>query len=88
MGVSLKYACALQLLPWRHARLSSAHAQTTMWHCCYPIKWVDQGIVYLFDYLTYLFSYPACLWNQGVLIIEVKYVAEINQFLTYSIYVC
>ena len=37
------------------------------------IKWVDQGVVYLFDYPVYLFSYPACLWNQGVPIIEVKY---------------
>ena len=33
MGVSLKCAYALQLLLWRQACLSSAHAQTTMWHC-------------------------------------------------------
>ncbi len=64
MGVSLKCACALQLLPWRHACLSSAHSQTTMRHCCLSIMWVDQGVVYLFDY-------PACFWNQGVRIIEV-----------------
>ncbi len=28
-------------------------------YCCLSIKWLDQGVVYLFDY-------PACLWNQGV----------------------
>ncbi len=43
--------------------------RTTMWHCCLSIKWVDQGVVYLFYYG--IFSYSACLWNQGVLIIEV-----------------
>ncbi len=30
------------------------------------LKWVDQGVVYPFDC-----QYPACLWNQGVRIIEV-----------------
>ena len=34
-------------------------------HCCLSIKWVDQGVFYPFDY-------PACLWNQGVRIIEVR----------------
>ena len=58
-GGSLKRACALQLLPWRHACLSFAHAQTTMWHCCLSIKWVDQGVVYLFDYPAYSLIRPA-----------------------------
>ncbi len=38
------------VLLWRQACLSSAHAQIAMWHCCLSIKWVDQGVVYLFDY--------------------------------------
>ena len=50
MGLSLKCTCALQLLLWRQVCLSSAHAQTTRWHCCLSIKWVDQGVVYLFVY--------------------------------------
>ncbi len=44
--------------------ISCACADVHM-HCCLSIiKWVDQGVVYPFDY-------PACLWNQGVRIIEV-----------------
>ena len=41
------------------ACLSSAHAQTTMRHCCLSIKWVDQGVVYLFDYPAYSLIRPA-----------------------------
>ncbi len=74
MGVSLKCACALQLLPWRHACFSFAHAQTTMWHCCSSIKWVDKvggSRRGLSIRLSGIFTYSACFWNQGVRIIEV-----------------
>ncbi len=40
-------------------------------HCCLSIKWVDQGMIYPFDY-------PACLRNQGVRIIEVLLYWEYN----------
>ena len=69
MGVSLKRACALQLLPWRHACLSSAHAQRTMWHCCLSMKWVDQGVVYhsiiRHIHLSGLLLEPRCPDNRG-----------------------
>ena len=69
MGVSLKCTCALQLLLWRQVCLSSAHAQTTMWHCCLSIKWVDQSVVYLIDYPVYQLSglplEPRCPDNRG-----------------------
>ena len=29
------------------------------WHCCLSIKWVDQGVVYLFDYPAYSLIWPA-----------------------------
>ncbi len=54
MGVSLKCACALQLLLWRQACLCSEHAQATM---LLLFKWVDQGVVYLFNSI-YLFNSP------------------------------
>ncbi len=61
-------ACAVQLLLWRQACFSSSHAQTIMWHCCMfinkvggclSIKWVDQGVVYLFNYPVYSVIRPA-----------------------------
>ncbi len=70
MRVSLKCTCALQLLLWRHACLSSAHVQTTMWHCCLSNK-VGGSRRGLSIQLSGIFSYPACPWNQGVRIIEV-----------------
>ncbi len=44
------------MLPWTQECIYSAHAQTpTSWHmhCCLSIKWVDQGVVYPFDYPVY-----------------------------------
>ncbi len=39
------------------------------WHCCSSIKWVDQGVVYLFDYPAYSLIRPAleprCPDNRG-----------------------
>ena len=71
MGVSLKCACALQLaaVTIEAGLLIFCACADNHVHCCLSIKWVDQGVVYLFDYPA--FSYPACLWNQSVLIIEV-----------------
>ncbi len=40
--------CSCHYGDWM-ACLSSVHAQTTVWHCCFSIKWVDQGVVYPFS---------------------------------------
>ena len=36
-----------------------------MWHCCSSIKWVDQGVVYLFIHLFGLLLEPRCPDNRG-----------------------
>ncbi len=89
MGVSLKCACALQLLPWRHTCLSYAHAQTTMWHCCLSIKWVDQGVVYLFNFPAYSLIRPAleprCPDNRGSteITVDLFFLATFSSYFSY-----
>ncbi len=64
----LKHACALQVLPWRHACLSSAHAQTTMhgW-----IKaWFIYSIIIRHIHLSGLLLEPRCPDNRGSTVVR------------------
>ncbi len=56
--------------------LSSVHAQTPTCTAVYQFKWVDQGVVYPFDYQAYQFSGMAqeqrCPDNRGSTVLEKK----------------
>ena len=61
MGVSLKCACALQLLLWRQVCLCSAHAQNHV-----ALLFINEVGGSRRGLSIRLSGYPACLWNQGV----------------------
>ncbi len=46
-------------------------------HCCLSINWVDQGVVYPFNFD--LIRYPACLWIEPiieVLLYSIMFIVE------------